>query len=589
MKKRLWLSSVFILTVLITSCAKVPQPQVPVPLEVTAADWVEGTLKNMTLQEKIGQMVAWSFSGDFRNRESEYIKDLENLIVHHKIGGFILFGGEVYDTVYIINALQDLSEIPLLLAADFERGVGNQITNSTLFPPLMALGAADSEVLAYEMGRITAIEGRAMGIHMTYAPVVDVNVNPDNPIINTRSVGEDPDLVTRISLSFIRGCQENGMIATAKHFPGHGDTDLDSHTLLPTISADRERLDAVELLPFQKAVDAGVEAIMTAHLFVPALDSTPCLPATLSPVILTDLLRGQLGFEGLIVTDALNMGGVTEEFTTEEAAVKSVMAGVDMLLIPPEPTRVLEALIQHALEGKIPMSRIDESVRRILKAKARLGLHKNKLVSVGDIGRKIAPKAHLDQAYRTFESSVTLVKNDDEVLPLNAEDGPLAVFSLSSDPGDYYAGRSFINEMRERAPELLNFFADGDTGRETLEEAYFASAGAKVVVFALFSRLGAWKGSVDIEPKHAALVRKFVEAEDGPRVVVLSFGSPYFLRHFPGVEVYMCLYRNTPQNQEIAARALFGEMDVTGRLPVSFPGLYPAGHGLVLKKAEGEK
>ena len=425
-----------------------------------------------------------------------------------------------------------------------------------------------------------------MGIHMTYAPVVDVNINPDNPIINTRSVGEDPAQVGRIARAFIRGCQENGMIATAKHFPGHGDTAQDSHLLLPTIAGDLARLEKVELPPFKAAVEAGVKAVMTSHLFVPALDPTPGLPATLSPAILTGLLREKLGFRGLIVTDAMEMAGLTNTFSTEEASLRAVLAGVDLLLLPPEPERVAAYLAAAARDGRIPAGRLDASVRRILEAKASLGLPRNRFVRIEDIPTKVGPRAFQEQAARTFEAAVTLVKNEGNVIPLAGPARKLAVVSLSSDPGDYYAGRAFVAEMKKRSPGLLSFYADGDTGQESLDDAATRSAGADVVVFALFSRLSSSKGSVDLEPKHAELVNKIVSLAGGPAVVAVSFGSPYFLQHFPGVGAYVCMYRNTPETQAIAARALFGEMDIKGKLPVSLPGLFPFGHGIEWKKPD---
>jgi beta-N-acetylhexosaminidase len=574
----------------VTGCARMPAPSAAPKFVVPDAGWVARTLRSMTLEEKVGQMIAVRFTGNFRNADSEYLRTLESLVVKQKIGGLILFGGEVYETAELVNSFQRLARVPLLLASDFERGVGNQITGATLFPPLMSLGAAGSEDLAYEMGRITALEGRAVGILMTYAPVLDVNINPDNPIINTRSAGEDPALVGRIGLAFLRGCQENGMIATAKHFPGHGDTAQDSHLLLPTITGDLGRLERVELPPFKAAVEAGVKAVMTSHLFVPALDPTPGLPATLSPAILTGLLREKLGFRGLIVTDAMEMAGVTNSFTTEEAALKAVLAGVDLLLLPPEPERVAAYLTAAARDGRIPAGRLDDSVRRILEAKASLGLHKSRYVRIEDLRTKVGPRVFQEQAARTFEAAVTLVKNEGNVIPLAGEPRKLVVISLSSDPGDYYAGRTFVSEMKKRNPGLLSFYADGDTGHEDLDAAAGECAGADAVVFALFSRLTSSKGSVDLEPKHAALVNTLAasaaSAAGGPAVVVVSFGSPYFLRHFPGVGAYLCMYRNTPETQSIAARALFGEMDITGKLPVSLPGLYPFGHGIEWKKRE---
>jgi beta-N-acetylhexosaminidase len=547
--------------------------------------WVRRTLAHLSLEEKVGQMIAGRYNAPFLNRDNDYLKGLTDLVTKQKVGGMVIFGGEVYETAELNNYLQSRARIPLLIAADFEYGAAMRIDGTTLFPPFMALGAADSEDLAYQEGRITAIEGRAMGVHIDYAPVVDVNINPDNPVISTRSLGEDPERVSRLSEAFVRGLQENGMPATAKHFPGHGDTAVDSHSAMPTVGGDRDRLDRVELYPFARVIRAGVEVIMTAHLNVPALDPTPGLPATLSPLIITDLLRKQMGFRGLIVTDAMGMGGITNTYSPGEAALKAVQAGVDMVLLPPDPPAAVDALVKAVSSGVIPRSRIDESVRRILSLKARLGLHRNRFVDVNLLPVRVASKAHLEQAALTFEKTVTLVKNDGNILPLRAAGQPqkLAVFSLSSDPDDYYAGRAFARAVQERRPDALTFFADAFTGQEFIDEARTRAEGADELVFAVFSTLRTAKGSVDLLPRHIDLIKRLTQERQG-RVIVISFGSPYFLRHFPEVGAYLCLYRSSPQAQATAAKALFGEIDIAGRLPVSIPGLFPVGHGVILKK-----
>jgi beta-N-acetylhexosaminidase len=563
------------------SCAPGVKVEKAVDLPASELRWVEKTIRRMSLEEKIGQLVVTRYSGEFFNSESESFKNLENLVKNYHLGGLILFGGEPLETAYFTNHFQKLARAPLLIASDLERGAGNQVTGATLFPPLMALGAADSEELAYEMGMITAIEGRALGIHMTYAPVVDVNINPDNPIINTRSVGEDPELVARITRAFIQGCQTYGMMATAKHFPGHGDTDLDSHSLLPTINADEDRLWRVELYPFKVAIDSGVRAIMTAHLYVPALDPEKGVPATLSPAILTDLLRKRMGFKGLIVTDALEMGGITGYFGQEEAALRALKAGVDLLLLPPDPVKVIDYLKQAVNRSELPLSLVEQSLRRVLQAKARLGLRRNRYVSLERLPRILGKPEFKEIARRTFASAITLVKNENNLIPV-VPGKKVVILSLSSDPGDYYAGRRFATELNRRIPMSLAFYADGDTGKEKLEEATAEALKADLVVVALFSSLRAGKGSVDLEPTHAELIKNIKAA--GIQVVTVSFGSPYFLRHFPEVDGYLCVYRNTLETQELAAQALTGETNISGKLPVSLPGLYPRGHGLVLEK-----
>jgi beta-N-acetylhexosaminidase len=544
--------------------------------------WVEKTLKSMTIEEKVGQMIACRYAGNFFPADSDSLADLKSLVVQQKVGALVIFGGDAYETAHLNNDLQSLATVPLLIASDFERGVGTQITGSTLFPTFMGLGAANDEKMAYMMGKVTALEGRALGVHITFAPVVDVNINPDNPIINTRAIGEDPDMVGRLAAAFIRGCQENGMLATAKHFPGHGDTDQDSHSVLPTIKADRERLEKIELAPYRKAIEAGVKAVMVAHLDVPALDPTPGLPSSLSPAIVTELLRQQMGFKGLIVTDAMEMAGVTNLFSNTESALKAILAGVDMVLLPLEPAKVVPFLVEAAKFGRLPQARIEESVRRILEAKASLKLHLSKQVDIGSLPLKIGSKGNVAEARLAFEKAVTLVKNDNGVLPVAPSGKKIAVLSLSSDPGDFYAGRPFAEAVRKRTEGTKIFYADGDTGIDRLEAAFAGAMDADVVICAVFSSLRASKGSVGLDPGHVDLINNLTGT--GKPVVVVNFGSPYLLRSFPDIAAYLCLFRNTTQAQETAARAVFGEMDVTGKLPVSIPGIFPIGQGIEIKK-----
>jgi len=315
------------------------------------------------------------------------------------------------------------------------------------------------------------------------------------------------------------------MMATAKHFPGHGDTDQDSHSLLPVIRADEERLKKVELYPFQAAIEAGVESIMTAHLYIPALEPEEGLPATLSPRIITDLLRKQMGFKGLIVTDALEMRGITGNFGDEEAALRALKAGVDLLLLPLDPVKVITHLKQAVRSGQLPVSRVDESLRRVLVAKARLGLHRNRYVSLERLPLILGKQEFRDMARKAFASAITLVKNENNLLPVK-RDEKIVVVSLSSDPGDYFAGRRLATEMVSRFPGTKVFYADGDTGREKLAEALSAASQADLVVAALFSSLRSGKGTVDLEPVQVEFIRQLKAA--GVRVAVISFGSPYF-------------------------------------------------------------
>src|SRR5579863_5246888 len=368
----------------------------PAALSAEGQRWAAQTLKSMSLDEKIGQLFAvWAY-GSFLSAESQDYKDLLRDVEEKHIGSFAIqtqgspvgiARSQVYPTAVLVNTLQRHAKVPLLVAADFERGTSMRVEEGSSFPHAMAVAATGRPEDAYTMGKITAQEARAIGVPWIFAPDADVNSNPDNPIINTRSFGEDPARVSEFVAAFVRGVEENGGLATAKHFPGHGDTSTDSHLDLPTVTSDRAHLEHVELAPFRAAIAAGASTIMTGHLAVPALEPDPNVPATMSPKIMTDLLRGQMGFNGLVVTDALDMGGVTVRYPPGEVAVRSILAGADVLLVSPVLDAALEAVRDAVASGRIPMSRLDEAVTRVLRTKAKLGLNKSKLVDLDALAR----------------------------------------------------------------------------------------------------------------------------------------------------------------------------------------------------------
>src|SRR5262252_8452054 len=358
------------------------------PISAAERQWVETTLRRMTVDEKIGQLLFTTFHGTFTSTESVEYQKLLHDVADLQVGGFIVVTrltqlgiekSQAYPTAVLTNQLQSKSKLPLLFGADFERGAAMRLDEGTSFPTAMALAAAGNPKDAYTMGKITALEARAAGIQWIYAPVADVNNNPGNPIINTRSFGENPATVSEYVAEFVRGVQENGGLATAKHFPGHGDTSADSHIDLPVISANRERLENLELVPFRAAISEGAGSIMTGHLNVPALEPDPNTPATLSSNVLNGVLRKELGFRGLVVTDAMDMGGITMRYAPGEAAVRAVAAGADCVLMPPVPDAAFEALHGAVKSGRISKERLDESVKRILQAKAHLGLNTSRL------------------------------------------------------------------------------------------------------------------------------------------------------------------------------------------------------------------
>src|SRR6202045_4474786 len=391
--------------------------------------WVGQTLKKMTLDEKIGQLFAVWCYGSFLSTESLDYKDLLRDVEEKHIGSFAIqtqgspLGierSQVYPTAVLINTLQSHAKVPLLMAADFERGTSMRIDEGASFPHAMAVAATGRPEDAYTMGKITALEAKAAGVPWIFAPDADVNSNPGNPIINTRSFGEDPARVSEFVAAFVRGVEENGGLATAKHFPGHGDTSTDSHLDLPTVTSDRAHLDRVELAPFRAAIAAGTSTIMTGHLAVPALDPDPDVPATMSPKITTDLLRRQMGFEGLVVTDALDMGGVTVRYPPGEVAVRSILAGADVLLVPPVLDAALKAVRDAVPSGRIPMARLDEGVTRVLTAKAKLGLNKSKLVDLDALAGGFDPPETGGAAQDIAERGVTVLRDDQHILPLDS-------------------------------------------------------------------------------------------------------------------------------------------------------------------------
>lgn len=541
--------------------------------------WARNTLNSMTIEEKIGQLFTVGFNGYFFNEENQRIQDgLKFQIERNKVGGFIIYGGNVADIAVNLNYMQSLSEVPLLIASDLETGVGQQVRGATIFPDLMALGAAGSEELAYEMGRITAIEARALGIHQTYSPVVDVNNNPLNPIINVRSIGEDPADVSKLSAAYIKGCQENGLIATAKHFPGHGDTDIDSHSGLPRINVKRERLDKIELMPYRDATGNGLKSIMTAHIVIPEIDEKP---ATLSHKILTGILRKELDFNGLIVTDALGMDGITNNYTMIEAAVKSLSAGADILLVPPDTELAYDAVLTAFRKGKITESRIDSSVYRILLAKAQSGLHKNKFVNINELKKIIAEEENIRLSGKIAEKSLTLVKNDKNIIPVNPENyGSVLAITVNGNNAQP-AGETFIRKLKENFKNLIIKTIDTRTNDIEFNDILKAAGKADLIIIGAFIRVKAKKGSVELENRIIDYLNRIQKLKK-PEILV-SFSSPYILMQLPETEAYLCTYSDIDYSQIAAVNGILGYKALTGKLPVTIPEHFAIGSGIKLE------
>ncbi len=566
-----------------------PQPTLEPPAgQDLTGDWVGVALSSMTLREKAAQMVWPQILGDFVPGDAEPWSRATRFVTHEKVGGFIISVGSPTEIASKTNALQRLSGLPLLFSADFEFGAGYRarggyflpnaidLGGATLFPPQMALGASRDERLAWHQGRVTAVEGRALGVHIAFAPILDVNNNPANPVINTRSYGSDPALAGRLGAAFVRGLQESGMIATGKHFPGHGDTEVNSHLALPVVAVSRARLDSMELPPFREAVRAGVGAIMTFHGAMPALDST-LAPGTLSRAVLTGLLREEMNFDGLIVSDAMDMRGVLDRYGAIEAAILAVEAGADILIQPVDVRETISAVAAGVERGRYTEARLDQSVRRILEAKQRLGLDRERLVDVEAVRERVGGAEHSSIAASLASRSVTLVKDSLRQVPLTGTRSTRVLSITLAPRADLGAGAVFNAELRATFPLLRTEYVNADSRDDAWQRLLRAADSADVVVVAPYVGHRWDATTVDAPRAFAGFLRALVERGKNP--VVVAMGNPYLLQQVPDVPAYLIGWGGFPVSQRAAVRALLGREPITGRLPIEIAP-YGVGHGL---------
>jgi len=548
----------------------------------------------LSLDEKVGQMFVVLGRGVFIPESSWAYQELRRQVRENHIGGVIWSVSNVYETAQLTARLQGEARVPLLVSADLESGMGMRFLDTTHWPWAMALAATGDPSLAEAEGRVVAREARLLGVNQIYAPIADVNVDADNPVINARSFGEDPAEVSKFVVAFTKGVQAEHVLATAKHFPGHGDTHVDSHRSLPILDVDRARLDRVELLPFRAAIDAGVKSVMIGHLAVPALDAdlvpvrrpgagenpygtaesevpqNGTMPATTSKKIVGDLLRRELKFDGLVVSDAMDMGGITEHFDAGEAAIRAIEAGQDQILMSPNVDAAIKAVKAAVASGRLSEARIDESVRRILDAKAFAGAP---VGTPDEIFRGLDTKEHRDLAANIARRALTLVREANGMLPLKKE-SRVVIVTVSDFPEVLSPLPDFEREMRKRltAPPQT-FLIDA----RTLDAAPIAAAAkdADVVIFALAVRARSGSGSIAVPE----VARKLLADLQKP-VIAVSFGTPYLLREIPAAGTYICAYGVQPVMQVAAVHALFGEAPLSGKLPVTIPGLAARGTGI---------
>jgi len=549
--------------------------------------WAERTFQEMTLRERVGQLIMPWVLGDFAPEGSPSHDRVAEYVEAQGIGGVIMSVGTPIEVAAKLNDLQRHARVPLLVGADLETGAGFrmrgaiympgtiELGGATEFPSLMAVGAAGDERLAYEMGRITALEARAVGIHVPFAPVLDVNNNPENPIINVRSFGADPLDVARMGIAFIHGVQEHGAIATGKHFPGHGDTDTDSHIALPVIRHDRERMDSVELRPFKEAIDAGMSAIMTAHISVPSLNGGIREPSTLSPLVMTRVLREELGFDGIVFTDAMDMAAIARRHSAGEAAVRAIEAGADVILMPPNVGQAIDGIVEAVMSGRLSEERVNASVMRVLDTKDELGLDEQRFVALDRIYDVVGIPEHTRVADEIAERSVTLLKNRDNLIPLRGT-RTANVLSISfRGPTNLLAGRYFNRVMRETYPRLATLDLDSNAEESAYANALRRARGQDLVIVSTYSN---YAGAVDALDEFAEFVKQI--GRSGVPHIVVSFGNPYLISSFPDTQAYLLGWNGSEASQRAAARALLGAFEIGGRVPTGIPPLFAIGDGI---------
>jgi beta-glucosidase-like glycosyl hydrolase/CubicO group peptidase (beta-lactamase class C family) len=533
----------------------------------------------MTVEQKVGQIMVPGHVPRFYHTDDVQFKRLIKLVKDYHVGGVMIYRGMPYEVARSIDRLQQKAGLPLLVMADVEWGLSMRVNQGTRFLENMAIGATGDEGYAYEMGRITAMESKAIGVHIGFAPVMDVNNNPDNIIINTRSYGEDPELVSRLGAAFIRGLQESGVYATAKHYPGHGDTDVDSHLNLPAIEASKERVQRIGLPPFKAAVDAGVKCIMVGHLTYGAFAQMQGRPATLDPYFIKQVLRKEMSFEGLVITDAMEMGGITENYWSGQAAIMAINAGVDMLLLPPDFETTFSFVVQAVRDGRIPVQRIDEAVRRILRAKAELGLANRPVFDITELERVLSSPEHLGEAEEIANASVTLLRDDQEIIPFRAEQlDSVLVVTITDEEASRASNPPLSREVKRRVPVARSAYVDPRSTEEEIRGIIAMADSVEAIVTGVFVRWSDHKGSISLSDTTVALLKEFLQT-DKP-MAVISFGSPYILRQIPNVPSYLCAYGTVPLAVRAAVRAIFGEIPIEARIPVSIPGHYNVGDGL---------
>jgi beta-N-acetylhexosaminidase len=554
---------------------------------LTAADkrWIDSTLATLSLRQRIGQMVMVWVLGDYTSYGDSSFAEVRRWIERDGIGGVSMSLGTPIEVAAKINNMQRLSRVPLLASADLEPGLGRleggtfthyllDAGSATVFPSAMAIAATGRDEDAFDVAKITAQEARAVGIQINFSPVVDVNNNPSNPVINTRSFGEDAQRVARLSAAFVKGTQDGGAVSTAKHFPGHGDTDIDSHVGLPVVGASWTRLDTLELVPFRAAIEAGAGMVMTAHIALPAVEGDSTTPATLAPKIITGVLRDSLKFGGVAITDAMTMEGVGKGYSVEESSVLAVKAGADIILKPSDPTKAIDAVLAAVERGEISRARIDSAARRVLELKARTGVAFKPIVDLDALRGVVGSPEHRARAADIASRAITLLRDKASLLP--AAGRRVAVVQYMPET-ELRAGKIFGGDIRAALPDARVFKISPATSVADLDSVARQVKGADRVIVAAYVRRIEGSGRPAVPPHIAKWIDDLARKE---RVIAVALGNPYLIRQFPNVSTYLVTYGVGDALEHAAAMAVLGRAPITGTTPVSLPGFFNRGDGI---------
>lgn len=565
---------------------RAPAPFDPrAPLTPGQARWIDSTLATLPLRERIGQMVMVWVLGDYTSYGDSSYAEVRRWIERDHIGGVSMSLGTPIEVAAKLNNMQRLSRVPLLASADLEPGLGRleggvfthyllDAGGATVFPSAMAIAATGRDQDAYDAAKIIAQEARAVGIHINFAPVVDVNNNPANPVINTRSFGEDPQRVARLSALFVRGTQEAGAISTAKHFPGHGDTDVDSHVGLPVVGATWRRLDTLELVPFRAAISAGAGMVMTAHIALPAIEGDSTTPATLAPRIITGVLRDSLDFHGVAITDAMTMEGVGKGYSVEESSVLAVKAGADIILKPSDPTKAIDAVLAAVERGEISRARIDSAARRMLELKVRTGVAFNPLVDLDALREVVGSPEHRAVAADIARRAVTLLRDKGPLLPAAGRRVSVVQYMPET---ELRAGKMFGADIRAAIPGARVIKISPATSVGDLDSVTRQVAGSDRVIVAAYVRRIEGEGRPAVPPHIAKWIDDLARRE---KVIAVALGNPYLIRQFPNVSTYLVTYGVSDALERAAAAVVLGRASATGTAPVSLPGFFKRGDGI---------